>query len=459
MYKYEKTLLFIFSAIYAVIGYNISHPTIDTLGMMGWLGLIQLVYCIISWMKRGNQIMSPYVIFLLALYLFSYGQSFLWALGIESEHTLIGFQGITVAEIFKAQVITLIMLAFFHIGALYGISKRKLKRDRVFKDYTNNLKQIGWILFAISLYPYVRETINDMILSMTMGYNALYEGEAKIGLGNLSGFIAGYFIPSIICLFIAYRENKFLRTIFITIISLNIVAILLTGGRSNAVILLAILLILYNYLVQKFTKKWIILGLVGAFLMLQVLAFVGTVRTEGSRTTNLDGFKVENNAGVEAVAEMGSTMFCLIKTMNLVPEKFEYRYGKSYMYSFSSLIPNLGFWDIHPAKREANLSEWLTNALGLSYGTGYSMCAEAYANFGYLGFILFFFWGWFIANVFGKIEISALTKNYALMAFLMILFWYFLKLPRNNFINIIRPLFFVAGPIYLYCTKLKFRIR
>ena len=135
---------------------------------------------------------------------------------------------------------------------------------------------------------------------------------------------------------------------------------------------------------------------------------MGTVRTEGSRTTNLDGFKVENNAGVEAVAEMGSTMFCLIKTMNLVPEKFEYRYGKSYMYSFSSLIPNLGFWDIHPAKREANLSEWLTNALGLSYGTGYSMCAEAYANFGYLGFILFFFWGWFIANVFGKIEISAI---------------------------------------------------
>lgn len=146
-------------------------------------------------------------------------------------------------------------------------------------------------------------------------------------------------------------------------------------------------------------------------------------------------------------------MFCLIKTRNLVPEKQDYRYGKSYLYAFTSIIPNLGFWDIHPAKKEANLSDWLTDSLGLDYGTGFSMCAEAFANFGYLGFIAFFFWGWFMASILGKIEWSVQTRNYAQMAFLLILFWFFLTLPRNNFINLIRPIFFVAGPIYLYCTK------
>ena len=161
------------------------------------------------------------------------------------------------------------------------------------------------------------------------------------------------------------------------------------------------------------------------------------------------------NGAVDAVAEMGGTMFCLIKTMNLVPDYQDYRYGKSYVYAFTSLIPNFGFWEIHPAKKESNLSEWLTNSLGLNYGTGFSMCAEAYANFGYLCFIVFFLWGWFIEGLFGRIETSIIRKDYALLAFLLILFWFFLTLPRNNFINLVRPLFFIAGPIYLYCGKLK----
>lgn len=188
---------------------------------------------------------------------------------------------------------------------------------------------------------------------------------------------------------------------------------------------------------------------------MQILSYVASVRTDSGRGLSKESVKIENNGAVDAVAEMGGTMFCLIKTMNLVPEHQSYRYGRSYLYAFTSLIPNLGFWDIHPAKKEANLSDWLTDSLGLDYGTGFSMCAEAYANFGYLCFVAFFFWGWFLASVFGKIEISAQTQNYALMAFLLILFWFFLTLPRNNFINLIRPFFFIAGPVYLYCKKQK----
>lgn len=212
-----------------------------------------------------------------------------------------------------------------------------------------------------------------------------------------------------------------------------------------------------NYLVKRFTRKWLVVGCFGVFFLLQILSYVASVRTDSGRGASMESVKIENNGAVDAVAEMGGTMFCLIKTMNLVPECQSYRYGRSYMYAFTSIIPNLGFWDIHPAKKEANLSDWLTDSLGLDYGTGFSMCAEAYANFGYLCFLAFIFWGWFLANIFGKIEISAQTQNYALMAFLLILFWFFLTLPRNNFINLIRPFFFIAGPIYLYCTKQKMK--
>lgn len=442
------------SVVYTIIGCITDNPTIHSLSMMGWFGIIQLVYCIICWMKRGNQFISPYIVFLLTLYVFSYGQSFLWAFGLEFERTLIGFRGVIIPEIFKAQVLTIIMLAFFQIGASYYCIKIKnINNNAISANVTFRFKKIGWILFAISVLPYSIETYSNMLLSLTSGYGALYGGTAKIGLANWSGIIADYCIPSLICLYIAYRQHPLMRRIITLFFLINIIAILITGGRTFAVILLALVIILYNYLVKRFTRKWLVVGCFGVFFLLQILSYVASVRTESGRGASMESVRIENNGAVDAVAEMGGTMFCLIKTMNLVPEHQSYRYGRSYMYAFTSVIPNLGFWDIHPAKKEANLSDWLTDSLGLDYGTGFSMCAEAYANFGYLCFVVFFFWGRFIASLFGKIEISAQMHNYALMAFLLILFWFFLTLPRNNFINLIRPVFFIAGPIYLYCTK------
>lgn len=457
MFKQEKVVFIILSVVYAVIGYCTYKPTMQSLSLMGWFGLVQFIYCIISWIKRGNQFVSPYIIFLCCLYIFSYGQSFLWAFNIETERSLVYSPDISIHEIFIAQVQTIIMLAFFHIGAIHYIQKQRYDdlNYRVHVNYTNRLKQVGWFLFIISVVPYLSETINDMFLSMTKGYMALYQGEEQIGINNISNVIADYFIPSLICLFIVYSKNKTIRTTIVVFLLFNIIAILVTGGRSNAVILLAILGILYNYLVKRFTRKWLVIGAVGICLLLQVLAIVASFRSSGLNAASKEGVKIENNAAVDAVAEMGGTMFCLIKTENIVPSKQPYRYGKSYVYAFTTLIPNLGFWEIHPAKKESNLGDWLTEELGLGYGTGFSMTAEAYANFGYFGFIAFFFWGWFLANIFGKIEISAQTRNYALMAFSLILFWFFLKLPRNCFINLVRPIFFVAAPIYLYCTKVK----
>lgn len=454
MLKNEIIILLALSLCYELIGLYIDQPTIESLGMMGWFGIAQLIYSIRSWLKRGNQFISPYIIFLLSLYVFSYGQSFLWAFGLDFDRTLIGFYGIMEDDIFDAQVLTLIMLAFFHIGATYYMIYRKKDTHKVLvrRDSVYRLKVAGWFLFVISVGPYVSETIQDMLLSMVEGYGAIF-GERKVGLDNLSGFLAGYFIPSVICLFIAYKGNKLMMFLIVIFLLANVVVLLLTGGRSNAVIMLALLVVLFNYLVKRFTKKWLIVGTLSVFIILQLLSYVASVRTEKGRTASFEGIKFENSAAVDAIAEMGGSMFCLIKTKDLVPSREPYRYGKSYAFAFTTIIPNLNFWKIHPAKKESNLSEWLTETLDLDYGTGFTMCAEAFANFGYMGFIVFFFWGWFLASIFGKIEISMRTRNYALMAFLLILFWYFLKLPRNNFINLVRPLFYVAGPIYLFCTQ------
>ena len=170
------------SCVYAIVGYTTDYPTMQSLSMMGWFGLVQLIYCIMSWMKRGNQFISPYIIFLLTLYIFSYGQSFLWALGLESERTLVGFRGCTIPEIFEAQVLTLIMLAFFQVGAsYYSTNRQTFYNDEISVDDTYSLRRIGWFLFIVSVIPYSMETVQKMIISMTSGYAAIYQGEDKVG--------------------------------------------------------------------------------------------------------------------------------------------------------------------------------------------------------------------------------------------------------------------------------------
>lgn len=459
LFKKDRTLLIFMSIFYFFYGISVKSPSMDNVVLMGWLCWFQLFISVYAWKKKGNQLLSPYIIFLVTLYIFSNGQSFLWSLGLESDRDLIGFHGITIPEVFNAQVLTMEMLAFFQIGASTYYHKQRItdiSNERIEIDVRPQLKQIGWFLFFVSVVPYVSETINDLVVSLTRGYGAIY-GAGKVGFDNLSAFISDYFIPSIICLFVVYSQNQTVRRFLLAILLVNILAILIIGGRSNAVILIALILILYHYLVKPFTKKWLLVGIAGAFIMLQVLTFVGHSRVESNRSANMTEAVLEDNAAVDAVAEMGSTMYCLIKTMGIVPTKSDYRYGRSYAYAFTTVIPNLGFWDIHPAKKESNLGDWLTEELALGYGTGFSMCAEAYINFGYFAFIIFFIWGYFISSIFGKIEPALRRGDYAILAFMLILFWFFLKLPRNNFINLVRPIFFVAGPIYFYCKKIKTR--
>lgn len=439
----------------------------DTLSIIGGIGLFQFIISFISWNSAGKKVFSPYFIFLFVLYIFSFGQSLLYPFNLVSEErdlyesysVLFGF---SVKDIYLAQIQTLLMLNVFHIAGLrYSLKKMSVNCNLSNGDEWNittvhRLKKIGWFLFVVSVIPFTYETITDMITSMTYGYGSLYEGEDKIGFANAMSFISALFIPSVICLFIVYKSNVFIRNLLTGIIVLVILAILMTGGRSNALILISILVVLYEYLIRPFSKKAILVGLIGSFFMLQVLAYIANTR-DSARSFTIENTEISDNAAVQAIAEMGWTQFCLIETMKLVPQQDEYRYGKSYIYAFTSIIPNFGFWKIHPAKTESNLSDWLSDRLQTGFGTGFSMCAEAWANFGPYGFLIFYLWGALLGALFGRIETTVKNGNVALLVFLLIIFWFCLKIPRNSFLNVVRAVFFYAGPIYLYCNNFRLK--
>lgn len=437
---------------YFVIGFVVDTPDYSHLTLMGYLGWFQLIYSIKTWLERDNKFISPYVLFLTALYIFSFGQSLVYPIPNAERNDLVGFMSITTADVFTAQLYTLAFLAFFHIGALAACRKKKNVQTLSLNTYLvkserKNIVTIGWILFAISILPYYQSLMTNFMLSMARGYGAIFEQDAKIGLDNISTFFSDLFIPSLICLFVGYKDSRSTRLMIEGLMLFNILIILMTGGRTSAVIQIALILVMHNYLVKAFSKKMIIIVGIGGFVLLSVLSYISDTRAEIHRDRNSADIVFSQSSAISAINEMGGSMFCIIKTHDLVPETEDYRYGKSYLYSFTTLIPNLGFWAIHPAKKEANLGEWLSNRLNTSYGTGFSMCAEAYINFGLFGVIIFMFMGVAFSSFFGAIETEIKKENYPYVVFVLIIFWVALKLPRNSFIGFVRPVFFYALPI------------
>jgi len=454
----DRIFLVIFCVVVVLYRFVFEEPSNFNLQVMGIMGVVLLLFSIASWMSRGFRFLSPYLIFLFVLYVFCYGQPLLMAFNLLSEDgSLIGYLGITRADLYNSDWLTLLMLAFFHLGALICVdkNKRKLAETRQINNIrvSNRLKWVGLVLFIISFYPYVRETVNDLVYSFIYGYGALYEREQVTGLDHATSFLSDLFIPSVICLFIGYRDNKKIRYFLSLLLFINIAAIFMIGGRSNGVILLAILIIIQDSLIRHFTKKDYIILSIGTVFLLILMSALATTRNEGGRSLDVDSFSSDDNMAVKAIAEMGGSQSCLVKTMELVPSATEdFRYGRTYFFAFTTIIPNLNFWDIHPAKKYANSSDWLTDKLGLSYGTGFSMTAEAYINFGYFGILVFLLFGYLFAKIFGSIDSAIKKHDMGRVVFLLIIFWFALKLPRNNFINIVRPFFYIVLPIYVYCN-------
>ena len=140
-------------------------------------------------------------------------------------------------------------------------------------------------------------------------------------------------------------------------------------------------------------------------------------------------------------------MFPLINVMLLVPDSYPFRFGTSYLYSFTTVIPNLGMWKIHPAVSKANLGIWLKDVLGLRYGPGFSFAAEAYINFGWFGIIVLFilggFYGWFFSLVDKK------QDNPAILVFVFTVFVLVTMTTRNSFVGTVRAFLYVSLPLYI----------
>ncbi len=456
-----------FLILVGVIGIDVmsTEPFIQedaALCLLSWLGVLLFIWSLITWHAVRKEFICPYVLFLCCNYFFMYGQSFLWAFGIEGVPDL--RDSFPSYQIIRAQVFTVLSLGFFHIGALYVAAKRsdKIEPDIQYDNYANKVKillkstqLVGWILFVVSIIPFASILAGQLKMSLSYGYGVLYDPALiRVGFGAIRNNLSQFFIPSLICLFIGYMKKPVFLSFILIFMLMRMVIAFYVGGRSPAMVMLLCMICMWHYFIGKIDFKKALVLILAAYLLISTLPIIGSYRAMPNRGFEdlVSAFtfgigKSENF--IKAISEIGGSMFPLIQAMNLMPVEYSFRYGESYFYSFFSLVPNLGLWQAHPAFQNANLGDWLQKILSLRYGPGFSPAAEAYYNFGWMGIIVMFVLGVFYGWVFTLISRNNAWREPAISSFVFIIFSFTAMTSRNSFIGTVRAIFYYAVPIYI----------
>lgn len=420
---------------------------------------IQFIYVFLSWRKITSSKYDSYILFTIALYVFSLGHGLLDLFcGVKEKFSLIDSWGVSKSDYLYAEYITLTFALFFHFGALYSIS---FKKNNYREKYFNNeaviysLKIVGISLFIISFPFYVYDTVQDLKTALLYGYMGLYDTDNIVyGAAGFYRILSDAFVPSIICL-LFYAEAAKRNRIYVYSLAFIVICVppMFIGSRTNAVIMSGILLLIYSFFNKIYFKYVLILGVIGYFAVF-ALVLVRNYR-QTSETIEISEViehtrEDDGNVVTSIVSEMGWSMYPIVQTINIKKEKNEsFLWGSSFLWSFTSIMPNL-FWDIHPAKKHADMSDWITKKMNFHFGIGYSIIAEAYANFGLLGFAFMFFIGSFLVRIF-KYSISAsISHDILLSAISVIVLWFVIRIVRNNFLDTIRFFGFYILPIFVF---------
>lgn len=425
--------------------------------LMGVMGIIQLLYSVYSWSKITGAAITPYVIFLVSAYTFTFGQSMLFVFEkVTPERDLTNM--FSSASIMPAQFLTLIFLNFFHIGGILSCKNNAIREypyggisqfeERNMKKQIYGIRKVGTLFLIISFIPYIIERFTLFYIVLSTGYSGIYMQEVKVGVYNILSILSQYFIPGVLCCLLV-EQTKTRRRLFISLLVFEACFWLFTGGRSNGVIIASILLMYFHICVKpiKF-KQAVVVGIAG-FFFVSLLGVIAETRSDSNANISEAISKSMNNSNAfySAISEMGGSMYPMIATMEIVPDRYDYRYGSSYFYSMTSIIPNLGFWDLHPAMKYGNLNDWLQDIMKLNYGPGYSIVAESYINFGNLGFLMMLLLGYVFGLIF-NIDIRD-KRNPILIVLAFVFCFLIIKTVRNSFLATVRSIFYYIIPIYL----------
>lgn len=454
------SLMQIILAIFYGIAYRLNLLNIDTIGL---LCLLQLIFVLYSWYNIKKVYIDAYIIFSIALYTFNLGQPILRGLHLAVDYrNLIDGGYISETSFFQGAVFSLLCLCFLHLGALASQRNRYHSSDQpldsfIFVSQINIIKKVSFFFLIFSMPFYLIFLYQSIGNVMIGGYSALYEeGNTKGSFWLLSNF----YTPSLIALYFTSQFKPGWMKYFILLIMVLTVILppLFLGGRTDVFIILSIVFLIYFY-THKLNLRYVVLAGLFSMVFLNLFHAISVNRTDfqtmisSFSTTVGDG----ENPALSTISEMGWTMFCTSKTMDCYPSIKEHEYGTSYIGDLLVVIPNLGFWDEHPSNKYSS-SKWLQEFVGGRSGIGYSMPAEAYANFGWFGMTLLFVLGYIYTRIYDRTSYDMIRINPLMVVIGLIFLWFTVSTVRNSLHTLVRAILYYIIPMYLVINfKLKQR--
>lgn len=391
--------------------------------------VIELIITFIIWKKIANEFCSAFFIVYIVATVFCLGQCFCWAFDIDmgSIDLLKYIPTIPIEYIVKGLVYSQNAIIVFFLGALFAYKKYDIRKVMYQNSEENDydilaMNTVSTILLIISIPCVILNYKNILSAVVLGGYSELYtELNSYSKTGQFIPLLASWFPVALLMKYALYakkdKSKSYLSVFFLLVyIAIN----LFVGGRSGAVMLVLALVLAKYYYGTPFKKKELVSVCIGAYLFLGLLNAVADIRLLGNRGlfSIFSAFSLSSVLG-DFIGEMGWSMSSTCWTMQLIEEGSYFRCGESYLYALTAIIPNLGFWKVHPAKI-ANLGEWLQRSLGRSTGLGYTFVAETYANFSWFGLIMMFCLGIVACKLLAKIPREYAIYNYR-KSFLMVM--------------------------------------
>lgn len=441
-------------ACYSTYYYNINpnNASLEYVSVLGLFSIVQFIYTLYSWYKVNRTLFDAYTIFTLALYAFNVSQPILEALGLSvGFRRLWGGFGISYANYFTATYFALVCLIFFHIGALLSLAKQKKAaygEQTVASGQIIALRNVALLFCLFSAFFYLRDLLEQMIIVTQFGYVGIYEIEYT---SRTSAILGDMFPPSLLALYcssLLLRKNELIMTALVFM--LLFLPPLYIGGRSNAMIVAAIFLIVYATIRNINLKKFIMIA-AASIALLFVMNIVGQTRASEGRSSNTwrEAAKEADNPIISTIQEMGWSMYPLALSIEAIPEKKDYSYGTSYFWAMVSCIPNIGFWSgTHPGKKH-DPGTWLNKYSSENYGVGYSMTAGVWNEFGPFGFLLMLMYGFIFCKFFSNVSKKNALYRPIQFVFAILFLWYSIKFVRNSFDSFTRQLVFYMLPLYI----------
>lgn len=424
---------------------------------VGWIGLISLLWCAVSLKIKNGTYLSLVFMFEGAFYILTLGQSLLYALGIEISSTLNLYYANSAFDVNKAYIFSILCFLFLHFGVLLYVNKKTLSKNqnanieqiKEKKDYTHTMRQLGKILLPVTGVFYLFQVYALMSAYSVVGYAQAYGViTGSTSWAKIPILIGNYFPHVLFFMLAAYRNSKRNRSVYSMLILFIVAFNFSIGNRSEPVsYLMALLWFSRTYATTKTEiKVKSLMMIVGAFLLILIVPIIGETRNTGelSLATIIDSFTGENSmmeTVFDTITSMGYSAFPTIKTMQLIPNQFGLRYGKSYFYALLSVFPNL-FGGTHISVKHAGLALWLKTTLNMSYGPGFSMPAEAYYNFGWFGIVIMPLFGYLISKILEEENRNESSlRLFVMMSAFVVLF----SIPRRDTMTAIRNGLYYTG--------------